>query len=178
MTLQSFISHSYLHWHLGSVKRQCWIWLFNLDVVLSEKHKKDESAYHPYNRAFSRYTMEGKMSMWSIVQSTIKLNQWATYYLSLFDCNMAQCLWTLSGHCWAQWMKNNKRLWNLNWAQWPKSTGKDHLTISPEAPSGRNTRLPTPNTPTTNLLAPSHWSVQRIKHRSISFWLVIQSGPH
>ena len=49
MTLQSFISHSYLHSHLGSVKRQCWIWLFNLDVVLSEKHKKDQSAYHPYN---------------------------------------------------------------------------------------------------------------------------------
>ena len=39
-------------------------------------------------------------------------------------------------------MKNNKRLWKVNWAQWPKSTGKDHLTISPEAPSGRNTGFP------------------------------------
>ena len=40
-------------------------------------------------RAFSRFAMEGKMSTWSIVQWAIKLPQ---YYLSLFECNLAQQL--------------------------------------------------------------------------------------
>ena len=73
-------------------------------------------------RAFSWFAMEGKMSTWSIVQWTIKLPQWAQYYLSLFECNLAQQLWTVSESCLAPCDKNTKRLWRGNWAKWLMST--------------------------------------------------------